>query len=137
MLCKGIVDKVIDAYSARVRIPIYHQIESSPFATPEKDLPIAAICVMPGVEMALKRGDIVFVDFEMDLLEHPIIIGCLSRQDSKSSSNIKAQSLSVEVNCELPDDTRLSKEEQQRQTNFYNVVNEVTIPSLDVEFLTD
>ena len=105
MLCKGIVDKVIDPYSARVRIPIYHQIEGAPFATEAENLPIASICVMPGMEMALKRGDIVYVDFEMDERENPIIMGCLSRPDMTSSSSISTQSLKVFVNCDLPVDT--------------------------------
>lgn len=104
MLCKGIIDKVIDPYSARVRIPIYHQIESSPFATKSEDLPIASICTVPGIEMALKAGDIVYVDFELDQREDPVIVGCLSRKDSTSSSNISTQSIKVDVDYSLPGD---------------------------------
>lgn len=118
MLCKAIIDKVIDPYSARVRIPIYHQIESSPFATKSEDLPIASICSMPGVEMALKAGDVVYVDFELDHREDPVIVGILSRSNSTSSSNIKAQSLQVDINCNLPDEIYLTKEGTNKSVNF-------------------
>ena len=103
MLCKAIVEQVLSIHEARVRIPIYHQIASSPFATLTEDLPIATISTIPGISYALHAGDIVYVDFELDQRENPVIVGVLSRDDSPSSSNIEAQSLKVDVNCDLPE----------------------------------
>lgn len=137
MLCKGIVDKVIDPYSARVRIPIYHKIAGSPFATPSENLPIASICVMPGVEMALKEGDIVFLEFELGHRDNPVIMGCLSRNQAKSSSNISTQSLKVAVNCELPLDIKYPDTTQIKTDNNQDIIDNIVINELDVEFLTD
>ena len=133
MLCKGIIDKVISPYEARVRIPIYHQIPNSPFATNSEDLPIASISVMPGIEMALKAGDVVYIDFELDQRENPVIIGCLSRPNSKSSSNINVQSLKVDVNCELPKDTLLADE--TKTINIEGAINEVLEEAISVDDL--
>lgn len=117
MICKAIVDEVISPFQVRVRIPIYHKIESSPYATPRSNLPIASVCVLPGAEVAFKRGDVVFVGFELDELDNPIILGVLSRENVPSSSNIKALSLKVDVNCDLPD------VDKQKQINAENALD--------------
>lgn len=140
MLTKAIIEEVIDTYSAKVRIPIYHQIEPSPFATNIKDLPIASICVLPGTSMALRKNDVVFVDFEMDQVERPVIIGCLSREDSSSSCNINAQSLKVEVDCTLPGDTSFGEAKDLADINQENIFVEVAQAGggeSDIEFYTD
>jgi len=140
MLTKAIVEEATSSYAARIRIPIYHQIESSPYATPLPDLPLAAICSPPGITMALRKGDIVFVDFELDSLDKPIIVGCLSRENSSSSCNIDAQSLNVKVDCNLPGDTSFGAQKDLDDINQENVFIEIAEgggPGSDIVFYTD
>ena len=125
MLCKGIVDKVIDAYSCRVRIPIYHQAEGTAFATPSEQLPIATICCMPGSEYALRKNEVVWVDFEIDDRAKPVIMGVLSRKDTNSSSNITAKSITAEVNCNLPENIFINQDNSRAKINFRNIFEEV------------
>ncbi len=140
MLAKAIVEKVINEYSAKVRIPIYHQIDSSPFATTYENLPTATICSIPGIKYALRKGDVVFVDFEMDQIENPVIIGCLSTFNSKSSCDIQAQSISVAVNATLPQDTSFGEQADIDNINKENAISEIidtgVSPESDIEFYT-
>lgn len=123
MLCKAIIEEIINNYQARVRIPIYHKIASSSFATLKENLPIASICTIPGVDFALKVGEIVYVDFELDQIENPVIIGILSRPDSVSSSNITTESLKVNVNCSLPDNINYTETEERKQANVEGAID--------------
>ena len=101
MLTKAITVKNINEYSSKVRIPIYHKAESASNAVLDKDLPIAYYCMPPGVKPAFKEGEVVWVGFELNEPDHPVIMGVLCRDDSFSSSNILAQSLTVEVNANI------------------------------------
>lgn len=101
MLTKGIIVKNISRYSAKVRIPIYHKSKDASNAVLDEDLPIAYYCAPPGIEPAFKEGEVVWVDFEMDQPEDPVIMGVLCRENSKSSSDITSQSLVVEVNAKI------------------------------------
>jgi len=123
MLVKAIVEEIINKYQVRVRVPIFHQIETSPFATPKEQLPIASICTIPGINLALKVGEVVYVDFEVDQRENPVVMGVLARENIISSSDADIRSLKVDVNCELPSELYLSKEDQQKLVNFEAVFN--------------
>ena len=111
MIAKAIVVEVINEYNAKIRIPIFDKIEGSAFATTNDNLRVATICCPPGCKYALKKDDVVFVGFELDNLDNPIILGMLSVDSMQSSININSQSLKVNVNCELPNDTKLGDKE--------------------------
>lgn len=111
MLAKAIVVKIIDEHNVKVRIPVFDKIQGSAFAAADEDLRIACICCPPGVKFALRTGDIVFVDFELDNLTKPVIMGMLSRDNMLSSCDIEAQSLDVVVNAELPQDVKIRDNE--------------------------
>lgn len=106
MITKAIIEEIQDdGRHVRVRIPVYHKIQASAFATPSSELPIASICCPPGVTPAYKVNDVVFVEFENGETERPVIIGLLYRSDTTSKSNIDGNSLSIDINCSLPEDT--------------------------------
>ena len=122
MVTKAIVEEIIDAYSARVRIPIFHKISNSSFATVNDNLPIAPICAMPGTKMSLKPGSIVYVAFELGKPERPVIMGVLSRAEEEASSDLNVRSLNVEVSCKLPKDLQLAEEDEQLVQGFQDYV---------------
>lgn len=60
-----------------VRIPIIHGVEGASQYTPDDLLPTAPICGIPGFTNTVRKGDVVFVVFENDEYEHPVIMGQL------------------------------------------------------------
>lgn len=108
MIYKAIVDQVLNnGYNAKIRIPKLHKIENASGATPSRDLPIASICMLPGILPAYKKGDIVFVAFENDATDYPLILGQLYCDLNNSQSNIKALSISAESHANLPVSTNI------------------------------
>ena len=108
MITKAIIEEILDnGYHARVRIPIYHKAANSPSCTPFNQLPIASICCEPGSMPALKKGDIVFVAFQEDLVSQPVIVGMLFRKDDNSKTNLRVSSLQVDVNTMLSGETTI------------------------------
>lgn len=60
-----------------VRIPIIHGVNGSPQCTPDNLLPSATVCGVPGFTNTVRDGDIVYVSFENDEFDEPVIIGQL------------------------------------------------------------
>lgn len=86
MIQKAIIEEIVyGGYQARVRIPRYNKAASSPTATDTADLAIATICTFPGVHPSYQIGDIVFVGFENDRINQPVILGLLYRENMGSS----------------------------------------------------
>lgn len=86
MIQKAIIEELLyDGYQARIRIPRYNKIASSPTATDVQDLAIAIICTLPGVHPAYQIGDIVLVAFENERINQPVILGLLYRANMGES----------------------------------------------------
>ena len=101
-LTKGIIEQIIDKYSVRLRIPTYNRSSDAILKTPTEDLPVAHICVAPGIYPNYKVGDIIYVGFEDNQLSQPIILGYLYREGLESTGDMHALSLQVDVNAFLP-----------------------------------
>ena len=108
MIIKGIL-KTIDYNnnSCTVRLPLFETANTSG----EVVLP-AIFMNQPGMFNGYNEGDIVFVDFENNKLEAPIIIGKLYLGSEKEASNsqkggLKIASLTVDSSATLPLDTKL------------------------------
>ena len=108
MIIKGIL-KTIDYNnnSCTVRLPLFETTNNSG----EVVLP-AIFMNQPGMFNGYNEGDIVFVDFENNKLEAPIIIGKLYLGSEKEASNsqkggLKIASLTVDSSATLPLDTKL------------------------------
>lgn len=108
MIIKGIL-KTIDYNnnSCTVRLPLFETTNNSG----EVVLP-AIFLVQPGMFNGYNEGDIVFVDFENNKLDAPIIIGKLylgSEKETSSSQKggLKIADLTVDSSATLPLDTKL------------------------------
>lgn len=101
MLTKGIVEQLIDKYTAKVRLPIYDGAEGSKNATSKDDLTEATICSLPNISSTISVGDIVYVGFENDDISMPVILGHLQSENKPESlvdlkfSNIEATGTTV------------------------------------------
>lgn len=110
MLQKAIIEKKLDKYSMKVRIPVYNKVKSDPTATPTNELYTATIQTLPGCSPNYQEGDVVIVDFENDDLSFPIIIGVLYREHMpQGSTDITADSLVVNVNTNLSENTLIGE----------------------------
>lgn len=107
-MIKAIIESIESDYLYKVRIPIYHKIENTIGATPTRELPTAPVCTMPGVYPHYQIGDIVWVDFENGEIGYPVILGLLYREEeSKSVSDVKFSSLTVDNDAILPEGTSI------------------------------
>lgn len=108
MITKGIITELVSKYQARVRIPIYDKAETSATATPNKFLSVATMCIQPGILPNYQVGDVVYVDFEMDIISQPIIMGLLFREGMNDSyPDIFANNIAASHSAVLPTDTNI------------------------------
>lgn len=118
MICRGIIEEIIDRYQVRVRIPIMHQIENTAQFIINKDLPAASICTSPSTYLNLSVGDVVIVGFENQDLGRPIILGYLyTGEFSTTAASQSFNSIQVLNDAKLPASTiigSVSSEELQR-----------------------
>lgn len=103
MVTKGIVEELIDDYRARVRIPFFNGIQGTSSATDTKDLYVATIATLPNCKLNLQLKDVVYLAFEDNKLDSPVIIGQLSRETTTERNAImKVDTLNVGVDTYLP-----------------------------------
>lgn len=108
MVTKAIIEKVINRYTARVRIPIINKARGAVSATPTNELYVASISISPNCNPDLREGDIVFVAFEDGNNGKPVIIGQLFREGpNETLSDIKSSTMEVVLSCDLPEDTTI------------------------------
>ena len=129
MVTKGIIEELLDdGKQARVRIPFYDKVKGAADATLTQDLNIASTSIIPGCYPVYNIGDIVFVAFEENSLDKPVIIGLLYANDNiNSTCDISAQSLVATVNSKLPEDTII----YNTNIDNGNILNEI------YNFITD
>ena len=104
MITKAIIESVeSDGYHFKVRIPVYHKIAGVPGSTPYEELPDASCCVPPGIKPNYSIGDVVWITFENNQYSDPVIMGMLYNDKMmESTSTVKADSLTVEIDAHLP-----------------------------------
>ena len=126
MITKAIIesDQINNQY--RIRIPKYHKLQGVSTSTPTDQLPFATVCYIPGIIPIYSVGDIVYVDFENDDLSFPVILGKLLCDDNKDKTlpNIKANSLSVDIDTRLSNDTQIGT---VTYTDIRQTVNSIII----------
>lgn len=105
MIQKGIVTELnLDRNKITVRVPIFENAGDPPA------LFECAICNEPGIINGYSVDDIVYVDFENNYLNYPILMGKLYRGLSEASNNntsIIAQTLSVSGPTRLSSDFKV------------------------------
>ena len=108
MVCKAKIEEIISDYKVRVRVPTFHRGEESIGATPSLDTPVATICIPPSVYPSIRVGDTVWVDFEDDNVDKPVVMGILySSGCFTTKSDIKCTSLEVKDSAILPENTSI------------------------------
>ena len=110
MILKGIIEKIIDPYSVRVRIPFLHRTSNSSNILHVDELPEAQISILPNCRPSLQLGDVVIVGFENNDQTKPVIIGVLySENMSKTSCSCLFDSLTVTADSHLSFNTSIGE----------------------------
>lgn len=106
MIQKGIIEKLYpEENSALVRIPMYETSQG------ERALFTCIIKTLPGIVNGYVESDVVFVDFENDDLDYPVIVGKLYLGASKeinSKTSINADNLTVNGSAKFSEDFSIS-----------------------------
>ena len=106
MITKATVEQVLNKHTVKVRIPILDKVINSSTGTPIENYQIATECVLPNFSYNFTAGDIVFVDFEENNMDSPVIIGYLTNTSNQRPDG-KTLSVSVESESTLPADTNI------------------------------
>ena len=110
MVCKAYVESKVGKYKVKVRIPALHRQVDSIGAVPTVDIPQSTICVSPGVYPSLRVGDCLWVDFEDDNIDKPVVMGILYTENTMSiKSDFSGESLEIKSNATLPTETSIGK----------------------------
>lgn len=125
-MTRAIIEQVIDKAHVRVRIPEYNDVAGTDNATPVNELSIATVCCLPGSNPSYKVGDIVYVTFERGNIEMPVVVGLLyGATTSYTASDLEGDSLSIKVNCELPQDTCIGNVTSKNISHLANCRNNI------------
>lgn len=135
MITKAIIEEVIDCYSVRVRIPLYNKLDGVQSATPKDELSIAPICSIPNCKISFNKGDIVFVSFEEDLIEQPVVIGHLLKENMGNTFfEITTSEIEVKNSAVLPSNTTIGEVSSLEIACLQGIKNNI---SIDIDDLTD
>jgi hypothetical protein len=124
MIVKGILKTInYNDNSCTVRIPLFEGA-----ATAGEVVLDAIFLSQPGTYNGYNEGDIVFVDFENDSLDSPIILGkvflgAAVEKASAKKSGMSIASLEVSSNASLPIDTKLTSNSSSSIANVDKGIN--------------
>ena len=103
MLTQGIITYVFSDQLYNVRIPLFETIYSG--AT----IVQAHTTNFPGIFTKLKIGDMVWVGFELNRADKPVILGLItSKYNDSAKIGINADTLTVSNSATIPYDTKIS-----------------------------
>jgi len=135
MLAKGIIDSIdFSSNTCIVRIPQFETANSDPIILS------ATFSITPGMYNGYKENDVVWVAFENNRLEHPVVIGKLflgtekENKDPRGTINCMISTTSQKAN--IPQDTVLTNEVSDDIPNTqvpYNNINEIANKLNDVD----
>lgn len=128
MITRGIIEKSIDQYHVKVRIPSVDRVDTSSVHTSTDNLNTAVFATLPGCEVRLQPGDVVIVYVDE---ESATILGYLYRIESiekRISQNLA--SLNVSESARLPISTHIG-EVLPKEIAYLSGVNENLQKQLD------
>lgn len=106
MITKAIVEQILNKHSVKVRMPVLDKVIDSSTGIPINSYQTATECVLPNFSYNFNVGDIVFVDFEENNLDSPVIVGYLTGTSDQRMDG-KIMSISVENESNLPSNTSI------------------------------
>lgn len=110
MITRGIIEEVVDSYTARVRIPTVDRIATSTIHTASNNLRQAIVSALPGIVLHLSVGDVVIVDIPDHSSSSGTILGYLYRPEVKDfKCDALFDTLSVQSVSSLPQDTTIGE----------------------------
>ena len=131
-MTRAIIEQIVDTSHVKIRIPEYNGAYMNADSTPTSELDTAVICQQPGITPLYKKGDVVFIDFERDNIEMPVVLGLIQGANSTyTSTDTETDSLNVRVNCTLPSATEIgdvsSNELQQLMGARNNIQRQIDL----------
>lgn len=128
MITKAIVEQIINKNSVKIRIPILDKVVDASTGISIENCQIATECVLPNFYYNFNVGDIVFVDFEENNMDTPVILGYLTNTSNQFTDG-SLFSINVENDTTLPSNTSIgivSKEELECiETTTNNIQNDI------------
>ena len=125
MLTKGIIlSKEPNSNLYTIRIPLLETAASSSIFTIQ-----APASIMDGVINPYNQDDVVFVSFENDEYDNPVIIGKLSKEGlldytrEQTNASYSMNSLNVEKKAVLPADTKIGDTTYKDIFNLFQIVS--------------
>ena len=110
MVTKAIVHRIVSDTEVIVKVPAFDLVEEEAGEDDVNSLPRARIATTPGCIPKFKVNDTVYVCIEDNDLSKPIIMGVLvtsQPEPTRSTSDATFESLKVNVNAILPEDTSI------------------------------
>lgn len=109
MITRGIVERVVDAYHVKVRIPSIDRVATSSIHTATENLNTAIVATVPGCQIELQPNDVVIVAIDSSE-PSAIIIGYLYREESVNKPvTMLLEKLLVSSKAVLPSSTFVGK----------------------------
>ena len=108
MITRGIVEKLLDRYTIKVRMPLLNRIKQNSSSILSDDLNEAVVSVPPNFDPNINVGDVVFVAFEDNNFGKPVVIGYLYRSNmTPTYGDIILNSINVKIAANLSADTTI------------------------------
>lgn len=124
MLTKAIIQSIDYTKNiCRVRIPLF-EMAARNVNIIEAD---AQFNIVPGIYNSYKTGDIVFIGFEENKIERPVILGKLfvsaSEEAASYRGNLSGNSLAVTETAQLPHSTIFNYDQIAQNSSLYKNLN--------------
>lgn len=108
MVTRGIVEKLLDRYTIKVRMPLLNRMKQNSSSILSDDLNEAVVSVPPNFDPNINVGDVVFVAFEDNNFGKPVVIGYLYRSNmTPTYGDIILNSVNVKIAANLSADTTI------------------------------
>ena len=107
---RAYVTQILDPHHVVVRIPTLNKYDKASGATPDHELSTAIVAAPSGTHVEFSVGDAVLVDFEVEDLSKPVIVGSLFNQKTKNQQNVfEVNQLKVGAESTLPENTSIGE----------------------------